>query len=92
MGLGASFLTDNILGLVIDYDELRTGTRSEATFTMFASFIPKVGAFEKGLWLYEVVSVPASAFPLTLLALMGFRDPVDGELQVQTQTVQWGIR
>ena len=39
---GASFLTDNILGLVIDYDELRTGTRSEATFTMFASFIPKV--------------------------------------------------
>lgn len=40
---GASFLTDNILGLVIDYDELRTGTRSEATFTMFASFIPKVG-------------------------------------------------
>lgn len=36
--------------------------------------------------------MPASAFPLTLLALMGFRDPVDGELQVQTQTVQWGIR
>ena len=44
---GASFLTDNILGLVIDYDELRTGTRSEATFTMFASFIPKVDA---GIW------------------------------------------
>ncbi|CAK9043017.1 unnamed protein product [Durusdinium trenchii] len=78
--IGASFLTDNILGLVIDYDELRTGTRSEATFTMFASFIPKV------------VSVPASAFPLTLLALMGFRDPVQGELQTQTDAVQWGIR
>lgn len=78
--IGASFLTDNILGLVIDYDELRTGTRSEATFTMFASFIPKV------------VSVPASAFPLTLLALMGFRDPIDGQLQVQTEEVQWGVR
>eukprot|EP00913_Durusdinium_trenchii_P018725 g17595.t2 len=51
-----------------------------ATFTMFASFIPKV------------VSVPASAFPLTLLALMGFRDPVQGELQTQTDAVQWGIR
>ena len=78
--IGASFLTDNILGLVIDYDELRTGTRSEATFTMFASFIPKV------------VSVPASAFPLTLLALMGFKDPIGGQLQVQSETVQWGVR
>eukprot|EP00438_Fugacium_kawagutii_P015619 Skav212790 [mRNA] locus=scaffold159:459575:461167:- [translate_table: standard] len=109
---GASFLTDNILGLVIDYDELRTGTRSEATFTMFASFIPKVAA---AAWVLgmgdgwsisiaepaepaprtdscQVVSVPASAFPLTLLALMGFRDPIDGQLQVQTDTVQWGVR
>ncbi|CAJ1399825.1 unnamed protein product [Effrenium voratum] len=78
--IGASFLTDNILGLVIDYDELRTGVRNEATFTMFASFIPKV------------VSVPASAFPLTLLAVMGFKDPVDGQLQPQSSTVQWGVR
>lgn len=39
-----------------------------------------------------MVSVPASAFPLTLLALMGFRDPVQGELQTQTDAVQWGIR
>jgi len=78
--IGASFLTDNILGLVIDYDELRTGSRNEATFTMFASFIPKI------------VSVPASAFPLTLLAVLGFKDPVDGELQTQTDTVRWGIR
>ena len=40
----------------------------------------------------EVVSVPASAFPLTLLALMGFKDPIGGQLQVQTETVQWGVR
>ena len=40
----------------------------------------------------QVVSVPASAFPLTLLALMGFRDPIDGQLQVQTEEVQWGVR
>lgn len=42
--------------------------------------------------LVEVVSVPASAFPLTLLALMGFKDPIGGQLQVQTETVQWGVR
>ncbi|CAE7241231.1 ynaJ [Symbiodinium sp. CCMP2456] len=78
--IGASFLTDNILGLVIDYDELRTGERNEATFTMFASFIPKV------------VSVPASAFPLTILAVLGFRDPVNGELQEQPEQVRWGVR
>jgi len=77
--MGASFLTDNILGLVIDYDELRTGVRSEASFTMFASFIPKL------------VSVPASAFPLTVLALIGFRDPSQGQIQEQTAAVKWGV-
>ena len=40
----------------------------------------------------QVVSVPASAFPLTLLALMGFKDPIGGQLQVQSETVQWGVR
>lgn len=39
-----------------------------------------------------MVSVPASAFPLTLLALMGFKDPIGGQLQVQSETVQWGVR
>jgi len=77
--IGASFLTDNILGLVIDYDELRTGVRSEASFTMFASFIPKL------------VSVPASAFPLTILALIGFKDPEEGQIQEQRTAVKWGV-
>ena len=45
-----------------------------------------------GDFVVQVVSVPASAFPLTLLALMGFKDPIGGQLQVQTETVQWGVR
>ena len=33
--LGAKFLADSIMADVIDYDELLTGSRSEATYTMF---------------------------------------------------------
>jgi GPH family glycoside/pentoside/hexuronide:cation symporter len=40
--LGATFLSDSILSDIIDYDELLTGTRNEATYTMFKSFLPKV--------------------------------------------------
>lgn len=80
--MGAKFLTDNILGLCIDYDELRTGVRNEAAFTMFASFIPKI------------VSVPASSLPLSVLALIGFRAPLSsGEPDLfQDNGVLWGIR
>ena len=40
---GAQFLTDSILADVIDYDEFLTGKRSEGRFTIFTTFIPKVG-------------------------------------------------
>jgi hypothetical protein len=70
------------LGVCIDYDELRTGARNEAAFTMFASFIPKV------------VSIPASAFPLSVLAIIGFRAPAPGGQPdlYQPLEVVWGIR
>ncbi|CEM11315.1 unnamed protein product [Vitrella brassicaformis CCMP3155] len=57
--LGASFLTTNLRGLIIDYDEVRTGERTEASFCMFASFVPKV------------VAVPATALPISMLAASG---------------------
>ena len=78
--MGAKFLSDNVLGICIDYDELRTGARSEAAFTMFSSFIPKV------------VAVPASAFPLSILAMVGFRAPQpNGEPELyQPESVVWG--
>jgi len=81
--MGAKFLTDNILGMVIDYDELRRGVRTEAAFTMFSGFIPKV------------VSVPAAAFPLSILAAIGFKAPAppNGEPNLyQPEKVTWGIR
>lgn len=33
--IGAKFLADAIMADVIDYDEFLTGTRAEATYTMF---------------------------------------------------------
>ena len=61
--MGAQFLTDSILADVIDYDELLTGTRSEGRFTIFQTFIPKI------------VSIPAQAIPLSLVAALGFISP-----------------
>lgn len=63
---GAQFLTDSVVADVIDYDEFLTGTRSEARFTIFQTFIPKI------------VSIPAQAIPLALLTAFGFRPPVNG--------------
>jgi GPH family glycoside/pentoside/hexuronide:cation symporter len=45
---------------VIDYDELRTGKRREAQYTAFRALIPKF------------VSIPGSAIPLAVLAVVGY--------------------
>jgi Na+/melibiose symporter-like transporter len=70
--IGAKFLADAILADVIDYDEFLTGARSEATYTMFKSFLPKIA------------SIPASAIPISLLGYYGHVSPVDGVIQPQT--------
>lgn len=81
---GASFLKDNMVGIIINYDELRTGKRSEALFTMFTAFVPKL------------VSVPSSMLPLTVLAGLGFVLPLEHEgeqvLRAQPPQVVWGLR
>ena len=69
---GAKFLSDAILADVIDYDEFLTGTRAEATYTMFKSFLPKMAA------------IPAAAIPTALLNMFGHIAPVDGVYQKQT--------
>jgi Na+/melibiose symporter-like transporter len=71
---GAKFLADAILADVIDYDEFLTGARSEATYTMFKSFLPKIAA------------IPASAIPVALLGVFGHVPPVDGIVQKQYST------
>lgn len=78
--VGGQFLIDAILSDVIDYDELLNGTRNEASFTVFATFIPKI------------ISVPASAIPLSIISAAGFRATVDGQTQPQTDTVKNVIR
>lgn len=68
---GAKFLADAILADIIDYDEFITGQRSEATYTMFKSFLPKICA------------IPAAAVPLALLNVFGHVAPVHGRIQHQ---------
>ena len=58
--LGAKFLADSILSDVIDYDEFLTGMRSEATYFMFKSFLPKL------------VQIPSVAVPIALLTSFGY--------------------
>eukprot|EP00039_Didymoeca_costata_P008779 m.116284 g.116284 ORF g.116284 m.116284 type:complete len:901 (-) comp14228_c0_seq2:244-2946(-) len=69
--MGAKFLADAILADVIDYDEFLTGARSEATYTMFKSFLPKIAA------------IPASAVPIALLGVFGHIPPQEGVVQKQ---------
>ena len=70
--IGAKFLGESILADIIDYDEFITGTRSEATYTMFKSFLPKICA------------IPASAIPIALLNVFG-HVPVSKEGRIQRQ-------
>ena len=74
--MGAKFLADAITADIIDYDEFLTGQRSEATYTMFKSFLPKICA------------IPASAIPLALLNTVGHIPPVNGRIQRQPESVK----
>ena len=73
--MGGSFLADSIMCDVIDYDEFLTGARSEATYTMFKGFLPKIAA------------IPASAVPIALLSTFGHVAPVDGIIQRQPDSL-----
>merc|ERR1711871_793387 len=71
--LGARFLADTILSDIIDYDEFLTGRRSEATFLMFKSFLPKM------------VSIPAAVLPIAFLPMAGYK--AGGGLRNEDQSV-----
>jgi Na+/melibiose symporter-like transporter len=79
--MGAKFLSDTILADVIDYDEWLRGSRNEATYMMFKSFLPKIAA------------IPASAIPVALLNAFGHVAPEGGRIMRQEgTTVAWYIR
>lgn len=73
--LGAKFLADAVLADIIDYDEFLTGMRSEATYFMFKSFLPKI------------VQIPASAVPIALLGAFHYNPPIGGKVQDQPSGV-----
>jgi len=78
--LGAKFLADAILADIIDYDEFLTGMRSEATYFMFKSFLPKI------------VQIPSSAMPIALLGAFDYKEPVGGRVQLQSDSVSIYIK
>jgi len=72
----AKFLADAILSDVIDYDEFLSGQRSEATYTMFKGFLPKICA------------IPALAVPLAILNAIGHVPPEVGSTRPEQQPAQ----
>lgn len=78
--VGGQFLVNTIMSDVIDYDEFLNGARCEAAFSVFATLIPKF------------VAIPASAVPLAIVNLLGFRPPVDGVAQPQNALVDLFIQ
>lgn len=78
--VGGQFLVNTIMSDVIDYDEFLNGARCEAAFSVFATLIPKF------------VAIPASAVPLAIINLLGFRQPVDGVAQPQNEHVHLFIK
>lgn len=78
--VGGQGLIQSVLADVIDYDEFLNGARSEASFSVFATLIPKF------------VAIPASAIPLAIINLLGFEQPVSGVSQTQTPAVKDFIR
>jgi Na+/melibiose symporter-like transporter len=73
--VAGSFLADGILADIIDYDEFLTTSRSEATYFMFKSFLPKM------------VQIVTSALPLAFMATVGYRPVVGGKPQAQPFSV-----
>jgi len=73
--LGAKFLADAILADIIDYDEFLTGSRREATYTMFKSFLPKI------------MAIPSIAIPISLMNVVGHVPPKNGLIQEQPDSV-----
>lgn len=65
---------------VIDYDEFLNKSRSEASFAVFSTLIPKF------------VAIPASAVPLAVINLLGFVQPIAGVAQAQNDTVKRFIK
>lgn len=72
---GAKFLADAVLADIIDYDEFLTGSRREATYTMFKSFLPKI------------MAIPSIAIPISLLSAIGHVSPKNGMIQEQPSQV-----
>lgn len=78
--IAAKFLADAVLADIIDYDEFLTGSRREATYTMFKSFLPKI------------MAIPSMAIPISLLSMVGHRPPVNGMIQEQPAAVPFFIK
>lgn len=65
--LGAQWLGSAILSDVCDVDEFLTGTRREAAYFQFKT------------WIHKAVVIPALFVPVTLLTTAGYKEPEGGQ-------------
>ena len=77
---GGSYLNDVVVSDAIEYDEFKTGKRTEGIYTVCSAFIPKF------------ISLFAQAIPLSILSIIGFIPTESGYVHTQPRAVIYYLK
>ena len=77
---GASYLNDVVVSDAIEYDEFKSGKRTEGIYTVCSAFIPKF------------VSLFAQAIPLSIMSIIGFIPTESGYVHTQPMAVIYYLK
>ena len=77
---GGSYLNDVVVSDAIEYDEFKSGKRTEGIYTVCSAFIPKF------------VSLFAQAIPLSIMSIIGFIPTESGYVHTQPLAVVYYLK
>jgi len=77
---GGSYLNDVVVSDAIEYDEFKSGKRTEGIYTVCSAFIPKF------------VSLFAQAIPLSIMSIIGFIPTESGYVHTQPMAVIYYLK
>ena len=77
---GGSYLNDVVVSDAIEYDEFKSGKRTEGIYTVCSAFIPKF------------VSLFAQAIPLSIMSIIGFIPTEGGYVHTQPMAVVYYLK
>ena len=77
---GGSYLNDVVVSDAIEYDEFKSGKRTEGIYTVCSAFIPKF------------VSLFAQAIPLSIMSIIGFIPTESGYVHTQPLAVIYYLK